>query len=215
MSSYFTQAFSIELKESWLVFWKAFWKSTAVITVLLFIVSLLYFVRESGTMELKNPIFLIVLFGYCIATSGLVGLILGFFRLAWHIAGWWIIPIILFIPISYKLVFWLLQGTLRNEIETIKTILITRAASTDWLDFDIGPAARIGPVLLVIILPLLAGKALGVLFHPSVLYRVIVYILTVLFGLFITFLPSLGLTLIVFTLNIGRRIKNRFNQLKK
>lgn len=212
MSSPFSQALKLECKENFLVFWKIMWKSWLVITVLLFILGMVTVGRDGGGASLLNPLLWVVLLGYCLVTSFFLSLVVGFLRLAWHIAGWWIILIILLWPLMFKLVFWMLQGTLASEIANIKAILYAKAIATDWL--DIGPAARIGPLILVILLPLLAVKALGILFSPSVLASIAIYLLTVFAGLILSLFPSIILTFIIFTIRIGGRIKKRYQELK-
>lgn len=212
MSSPFSQALKLEFKENFLVFWRMFWKSWLIVTAILFILGLIAIARDSGASGLANPLLWVVLLGYCLFAALFVGLFVGFLRVAWHIAGWWLILILIFIPLGFKLVFWLMSGTLASELAAIKSALIARSAATDWL--DIGPAARIGPIILVILLPLLAVKAIGVLFHPSVLGMVAIYVITVLVGLILSLLPSFILTFIIFTIRIGGRIKKRYQELK-
>lgn len=137
------------------------------------------------------------------------GVIVGGLRLAWFLAGPWIAFPILVIPSAVALSLWAFSGILSGQVDGLFDALVEAGAEREWLIAQLGPAARIGPPILIVALPLLAVDLLGVLFDPHAIGALVTLLFTFAFAVLLAAVPTGLMSLAVLLVAYVRRVKRR------
>jgi hypothetical protein len=123
-------------------------------------------------------------FGYAVFLGGCAGLAFGVLRLLWFMVGGWIALPFVTVPLFAWLAVWLLSDFLYAQLADVGNAMLEAGADHEWVTGSIGPAARIGPVILVVALPLLVIDLGAIILDPRVLWQIAIMALDV--GLVIT-----------------------------
>jgi len=125
------------------------------------------------------------------------GVAIGGLRLSWRLVGAWTLLPLLLLPLALWLALWASGGWLTGLSEDILRALVAAGGEHEWLVLAVGPAARAGPVILVIALPLLVIDLGAILFDPPVLWSM--FALVAAFGLVVALavIPTALLSMLV------------------
>jgi hypothetical protein len=141
------------------------------------------------------------------------GLVVGGVRLSWRLVGaWTLVPMIL-VPAAIALALWASSALLEHQAANIWTAAREVGGERDWLVEGVGAAAHAGPVILVIVVPLLLIDLGAIALDPRVLWAMFVLIAT--FGLVVAIaaIPALFISALAllraYVVRLRRRIDAR------
>lgn len=147
--------------------------------------------------------------GYAVFIGGCAGLALGTLRMLWFMVGGWLALPFVTVPLCAWLTVWLFYDFLIAQLADVGHAMIEAGADHEWVTGSIGPAARIGPIILVVALPLLVIDLGAIMLDPRVLWQVAIMAFDV--GLVITLgaIVPLVLSSIVLVAVYVRRFRRR------
>ena len=126
-------------------------------------------------------------------------------RLLWFMVGGWIALPFVAVPLCAWLAVWLLSDFLHSQLADVGNAMLEAGADHEWVTGSIGPAARIGPVILVVVLPLLVIDLGAIMLDPRVLWQIAIMALDV--ALVITLgaiVPLLASSVVLVAVYVGR-----------
>lgn len=115
-----------------------------------------------------------VAFGYGAFVGLWPGLVVGGLRLGWALVGAWIVVPLVLVPLSAAVALWAASGLLEGLAADIGHAALRAGAEREWLATSVGKAAHAGPVILVIVLPLLLVDLGAIALDPQVLWAMAV-----------------------------------------
>lgn len=196
------------------LFWRTLWKTTAILGGLLFLKIFVGWLFDGRPLESPADafVFLFLMGVYAFVLAVQVGLLAAGFRVCWNMAGAFILVPVVLIPVSVAGSFWLFGGLLGDSAAKVLTALVESGAEHEWLIGKIGPAARIGPPVLILILPLLAVDLVALLFDVGVIWSLFVFLLLVAVAFLIGFVPSALASLTVVIAAYAKRFAARHKE---
>jgi len=146
------------------------------ITVLLFalIYAIIIAFGETKPDAPSKAILVPVAFGYGAFVGLWPGLVAGGLRLGWVLTGAWMMVPIVLVPLSVAVALWAASGLLEGLALDIGRAAMQAGTEHEWLATSVGRAAHAGPVILVILLPLLLVDLGAIALDPRVLWAMIV-----------------------------------------
>jgi hypothetical protein len=146
------------------------------ITVLLFglVYATIIAFGETRPDAPSKAILVPVAFGYGAFVGLWPGLVVGALRLGWVLTGAWMVVPIVLVPLSVGVALWAASGLLEGLAVDIGRAAAQAGAEHEWLAASVGGAAHAGPVILVILLPLLLVDLGAVALDPQVLWAMVV-----------------------------------------
>lgn len=186
---------------------RAFLITTALVVVFALVSMLRGELEVTGAADVV--VMLLVALGYGAYVGAIVGLVAGSGWLAWKTVGpWMFVPLVL-TPLSVGLALWGLWGLLEAQTLDVGSALRSAGAEHDWMVASLGPAARIGPPILIIALPLLVADLGLVVLTPNVLWELFVLAFDLCFVLGLGLLPALLCSAVVLPIAYVRRYRKR------
>jgi hypothetical protein len=154
---------------------RAFFPAFA-LTVLVFglVYALIVAFGEAEPEAPSKAILVPVAFGYGAFVGLWPGLVVGGLRLGWTLVGGWIAVPIVLVPLSVAIALWAASGLLEGLAGDIGHAALRAGAEREWLATSVGKAAHAGPVILVILLPLLLVDLGAIALDPQVLWAMVV-----------------------------------------
>jgi hypothetical protein len=144
------------------------------------------------------------------------GLVVGGTRLGYALVGPWILVPLLLIPIAVALALWASSGLLAGLATNIWDAALAAGAEREWLAMSVGKAAHAGPVILVILLPLLLVDLGALALDPQVLWAMFVllfsFALVVALAVVPTALVSMLVLLRAYLVRLRERVAARRGQ---
>jgi len=129
-------------------------------------------------------------FGYGAFVGLWPGLIVGGVRLSWRLVGaWTLLPMVL-VPTAIALALWLSSGLLESLAANIWTAAQEASSERDWLAEGFTGAAHAGPIILVILVPLLLVDLGAIALDPGVLWAMFVLLATFSLVVALAVIPS-------------------------
>ena len=192
------------------LFWRAFWKTTVIVSGLMFAHFLIDWIVGGESVSFGNAVIIFfVMLAYDLIVGAHFGLIAGGLRVAWAMAGPFIAVPVILIPLSVALSFWLFGEILTDSAARLLASLAESGSEHDWLVAKLGPVARAGPVALVFALPLLAVDLVAVLLDVAVLFSLLFFLLLVSLAFLAGFIPSALISFAVLIAAYVVRFKRR------
>lgn len=186
---------------------KAFLITTALVVVFALVSMFRGELEVNGAMD--AVVLVIVALGYGAYIGAIVGLVAGMGWLAWKTVGPWMLVPLLLTPLTVGLAFLGMWGLLEAQTSDVGAALYSAGAEHDWMVLALGPAARIGPPILIIALPLLVADLGLVVLSPSVLWELFVLAFDLCFVLAVGVLPALLCSAVVLPIAYVRRYRKR------
>lgn len=138
--------------------------------------ALMLYALVTGDIETSSAgewlIVAVLAVAYAVFLGGCAGLAIGTLRLLWFMVGGWIALPVVTVPLCAWLTVWLFYDFLISQLADVGNAMIEAGADHVWVTGSIGPAARIGPVILVVALPLLVIDLGIIMLDPRVLWQV-------------------------------------------
>ncbi len=195
------------------LFWRALWKTTAILGGLLLLYLLIGWIFDGGKYGHESPVVMVVLMiVYSLMIGVQTGLVVAAVRVTWAMAGPFILVPLILIPLAVVGAFWLFWGPLGSAAESVLSALVASGADHDWLVGKIGPAARIGPPILIIALPLFAMDMVGVLIDGGVIWSLFLFLLLASGVFLFGFLPSALVSMVAVVGAYLRRFARRHRE---
>lgn len=139
---------------------------------------------ESDAAARDKALLVPVAFAYGAFVGVWPGLMVGGVRLCWWLVGRWMaVPLVLG-PAVLALALWSSAGLLAGLAAEIGEAAVRAGAEREWLASSVGKAAHAGPLMVIVLLPLLIVDLGAIALDLQVLWAMIV--LLVAFGLVIT-----------------------------
>jgi hypothetical protein len=152
-------------------------------------------------------------FGYGAFVGLWPALVVGGTRLCWALVGAWTLLPLLLVPAAVALALWASSGLLQALATDIWDAAVQAGAEREWLAASVGKAAHAGPVILVILLPLLLVDLGAIALDPQVLWAMVVllcaFTLVVALAVVPTGLLSLLVLLRAYVVRLRQRIEAR------
>lgn len=141
------------------------------------------------------------------------GLVVGGVRLSWALVGaWTLVPLVL-VPSAVALALSWSGELLQGLAADIATAALEAGAEREWLASSVGKAAHAGPVILVIVLPLLLVDLGAIALDPQVLWAMamllVAFTLIVALAVVPTGLLSMLVLLRAYVVRLRARIEAR------
>jgi hypothetical protein len=151
----------------------------------------------------------LVAIGYSAYVGVCFGIAVGIVVVVWRTVGAWsFVPIVL-VPACIALSLWAFSGLLQGQAVAFLDALRTAADEHEWAVAALGPAARVGPVILVIAAPLLLADVIALLIDPGVLWAFALLALEVFAALAVGALPALAVSFVLLLVAYVRRFRAR------
>lgn len=220
-----------EIKNLWLAFWKPFWKVTVVTAVLFFLfLAVLAFNFEppapvGGQVPEKPPIVLLLLFiaGYSLFYAFWIGLVVGGFRVFWHLVGGWIIVPMIVIPSAITLSLWLCSSWIIDEgSEAVQALVdsakvkgfpATGAAAGTFLKALHGGGLPAAVLLCKLLVPFIVFDGFWIAVDPHCLLQFLQFALCFVAAVLLGLVPSGLLSIVLVSFSFVKRLKVRYRQL--
>lgn len=189
---------------------RAFFPAFA-ITVLLFglAYALIIAFGEAEPDAPSKAILVPVAFGYGAFVGLWPGLVVGGIRLGWALVGaWTLVPLVL-VPLAVAVALWAASGVLEGLATNIWDAAMQAGAEREWLAASVGKAAHAGPVILVILLPLLLVDLGAIALDPQVLWAMIVLLGAFAVVVALAVIPSGVLSMLVLARAYVVRLRER------
>jgi len=186
---------------------KAFLTTTALVVVFTLLSMFRGEFDITGAMDVV--VLLIVAVAYGAYVGAFVGLVFGSLWLAWKTVGPWMFVPLLLTPLTVALAFWGMWGLLENQTIDVGAALLVAGAEHDWMLASLGPAARIGPPILIIALPILVVDLGLVVLTPGVLWELFVLAFDLCLVLAVGVFPALLCSAVVLPIAYVRRYRMR------
>jgi hypothetical protein len=172
-------------------------------------VSLVVGALNEPQSDLSVPVLVLVAFVYSLFVGAQAGLVIAFVRVVWLMVGAAIVLPLVVVPLALYLSFWAFSGVLLEDARELVGAMGSAADKHEWLVAAVGPAARVGPAILVIALPLLAADLVVILVQPAVLWTLIKLVLGVGVAFLVGAVPSALFSIVALVGVWVRRMKKR------
>ncbi len=175
--------------------------------------ALMLYALVTGDIETSSAtewlIVALLALAYAMFLGGCAGLALGALRMLWFMVGGWVALPVVAVPLCAWLTVWLFYEFLIAQLADVGNAMIEAGADHVWVTGAIGPAARIGPVILVIALPLLVIDLGIIMLDPRVLWQIAIMAfdvaLVITLGAIVPLLASSIVLLAVYVRRFRRR----------
>ena len=148
--------------------------------------------------------------GYAVFVGGVVGIGGGLAAMSWYaVGGWTVLPFVV-VPLTLWGAIAVCDEWLHRQLTSLLDTAVEVAEAHEYKVLALGHAARIGPVILVIALPLLLLDLGAVVLHPKVLWEVFVLGLDVTVVLALGIIPGLLVSGVVLGVVWIRRFRRRY-----
>ncbi|MBK6580871.1 MAG: hypothetical protein IPG17_32915 [Sandaracinaceae bacterium] len=205
--------FKAELRFVLAAFFRPFWKTLGVVAVLVFL--FITYAAISGLADdpaTDTSVYVVLPFFalfYALVVGAPVAAIVAAFRAAWTLSGPWVLVPIFSIPLALLCSFWLMSGPLASAATGVLDACVAAGRGHHWLVADMGRIAHVGPVALVVLLPLLVIDLGAIAFSSAVLgalaWLLIMFSLAFLLGL----VPAGLVSFIAVSVGYVRRFRRR------
>jgi hypothetical protein len=165
--------FKAELRFVLAAFFRPFFKTLGVVAVLVFL--FIVYAAVSGLADdpaTDTSVYVVLPFFalfYALVVGAPVAAIVAAFRAAWTLAGPWVFVPIVSIPLALLCSFWLMSGPLASAATGVLDACVAAGRGHHWLVEDMGRIAHVGPIALVVLLPLLVIDLGAIAFSSAVL----------------------------------------------
>ncbi|MCR9164601.1 MAG: hypothetical protein ACE37F_13825 [Nannocystaceae bacterium] len=129
--------------------------------------------------------------------------------LVWRLVGGWIIVPLVLIPVGVGLALWGMSGVIEGRGDALWAAVEAAASEQEWKVLALGPAARAGPLILFIALPLLVLDLGTLLLTPSVVLQLLALVGTVLLAAVVGAIVPTLVSTVVLSFSFVRRFKAR------
>jgi len=137
------------------------------------------------------------------------GLLVGGTRLGFALVGRWTLFPLVVIPAAVGLALWASSGLLASLATDIWDAVLTAGAEREWLAASVGKAAHAGPLILVILLPLLLVDLGALALNPQVLWAMVVFLFTFVVVVGLAVVPTVIVSMIVLLRAYVVRLRER------
>jgi len=189
------------------------WAGAACLIFLVFAVSYVGSIASgrdtADTSLLIHLAVALIAVGYSLFVGAQVGLALALPWTAWKLAGPWILVPLVTVPVSVVLGLWICSPLTGAAGEGVVDAIVRVSGDREWLVESLGPAARIGPLVLVLAIPLLLIDLGAVMLAPTVLLHFFLLILALTFALLLGLVPSGLVSLVAIATGYVRRFMRR------
>lgn len=162
----------------------------------------------AGT-SLSPVLALPIALGYSLFVAFFPALVVGLIALAWAAAGAAVLVPLVLIPLCIALAGWLSADLLADQTRTALAALVAAAGDHDWMVLGIGPAARIGPLVLIIALPLLVADLGLVVLDPGFLFELAVLAVELALIVALALIPALLVSGVALSIGWWRGFRRR------
>jgi hypothetical protein len=131
-----------------------------------------------------------VALGYGMFVGLWPGLLVGGLRLGWALVGAWMMVPLVLVSLALTIALWASAGLLEGLAADIGRAALQAGAEREWLAASVGRAAHAGPVILVIVLPLLLVDLGAIALDPRVLWAMFVLLATFAGVVVLAVIPS-------------------------
>ncbi len=193
--------------------WRAFWrgaKRSFLVTFGVVTVWGLWVTLSDGTQEQSVVASVIVSVGAGTWMGLWAGVIFGLASMSWAMVGAWTLVPLATIPLAVYLGISAMSGVLFEQLHSIRDAAVQAGREHEWLVLSLGPAARAGPVILVVALPLLLIDLGAVALEPSVLWALFVLAVQAAVAVAIGFVPAVLLNAVVLLVVYVRRLRQLY-----
>lgn len=163
--------------------------------------------QTDGVVDLV--VMLIVGTVYALYLGGIAGIFAGLSWVGWKTVGPWLFVPILLTPLTLWLSVRGLSGFLEAQADDLGAALVAAGAAHDWMVASLGAAARIGPPILIIALPLLLADFGIIVLQPAVLWELLVLAADVALVLCLGLIPAAMVSAVVLPLAYVSRYRRR------
>lgn len=177
-----------------------------------FVLALLFVLKVllvDGVEPGARGLFFLVGVGYAVYVASIAGLVGALGTLLFRtVRAYALVPIVL-IPATLWLSVRVFEGFLDAQLGDVFTALGVAARERPWLIAQIGPAARVGPVILIMAFPLLMIDLGALLLDPGVLWQLAILSLDVFFVVAIGTVPAAAVSLVALGVAYARGFRRR------
>lgn len=146
---------------------------------------------------------------YALVVGVPVATVVAAFRAAWTLAGPWVGVPLVGIPLALVCSFWLMSGPLGSAGTGVLDACVAAGRGHHWLVEDMGRVAHVGPIALVVLLPLLVID-LGAIALSSAVLGALAWLLTVFALAFLLgVIPSGMVSFVAVSVGYLRRLRRR------
>lgn len=182
-----------ELRRLGGAFWRGFWKTDLLFAGLLGLALVVDVLRNDPGAVSRDPLhaLLMLVIGalYLLATAAVPGAFVGTFNLGRTAVGGWILLPLILVPLALLAALWLASDFLASRALAVVAAVGHAFANHTWISTSVGAAGHAGPVILVILLPLLLVDIGAALLDPAVFASIAALLLSVLAVLLAGSLP--------------------------
>lgn len=161
-----------ELRRLGGAFWRGLWKTDLLLAGLMalaLIVDVLQKDPGAITRDPVNALFMLVIGAlYLVATAAVPGVFVGLFNMGRVAVGRWMLLPLILVPLSLFITLWLASDLLAARALAVVTAIGQAFRDHTWISASVGGAGHAGPVILVILLPLLLVDIGAALLDPGV-----------------------------------------------
>lgn len=168
--------------------------------------------RSDQLQHVLSPVVALV---YAVLWAGQLALVVATFWASWKLAGPWIVVPLITIPISLAIAFWLMSGLLEAAGAGVVAAMVQAGAEHEWEVGALGPAARIGPLILIIAIPLLLYDLGAILLDLNVLWNLLLLLLAFVGTLGLGLIPSSAVSIVAILYGFVRRFLERHGETLK
>jgi hypothetical protein len=181
------------------------------------ILAFLFITKEvltADAFEGQRGAFMLLGIGYALYVGVFAGLIAGAVSLLWRAVGWWIVVPFILVPATLWLSIAIFDQFLVAQLHDLLAAAEAAALEHDWNVLAAGKAARAGPVMLVILLPLLLVDLGAIALSPAVLWEIGVLVFDVALVLALGTIPGALVSALVLAIAYVRRFRRRHAKLQ-
>ncbi|MEZ4431728.1 MAG: hypothetical protein R3F65_04900 [bacterium] len=146
---------------------------------------------------------------YSLFVAFFPALVVGLIALAWAAAGAAVLVPLVLIPLCLALAGWLSAELLADQTRAALAALTAAAGGHHWMVLGIGQAARIGPLVLVIALPLLVADLGLVVLDPGFLFELAVLAVELALITALALIPALLVSGVALSIGWWRGFRRR------
>lgn len=176
------------------------------------ILAFLFITKEVLTADAfqgQRAMFMLLGVGYALYVGAIAGVLAAFVSLLWHAVGGWIVVPFILVPATMWLSVAIFDQFLVAQLHDLLAAAEAAALEHDWNVLAAGNAARAGPVMLVILLPLLLVDLGAIALEPSVLWEIGVLVFDVALVLALGTIPGALVSALVLAIAYVRRFRRR------
>ena len=205
-------SFKTMIKNEFSFLFSSWWLSTWRCAVFGFIFSTFVSFGYLFTSFPSDSFLLISLFILLLGTyNGLIfGLLGGLTWSSYKIAGPWMFVSLLLISTAILVSFTAMSSILTEQLEVLASAIQQASKQHEWLLLKLDRLTRVGPIILIIAIPLLLLDLSFIVFDLAVFWHVIVLMLYFIGILLTGFIPSTILSTVLALLTYAKRFKPRY-----